>query len=260
MKDRNAGHARRRFETPDRRPLLDRSRIAARGHDDGQRGLVGEFRRAVRQGALGAAEQKFEQIVVEPSEDRLGFRVAEADVELDQLGAVRRRSSGRRTARRETARRAWPCRRPSASTISRITRSLKRRRQQRRRRIGAHAAGVRPGVAVADALVVLRAGEGRRARSVAEREERNLLARRDSPRPRLPRRRRRRRRRTSIAIALSASPSVIATTTPFPAGEAVGLDDDRRALGANIGERRRRVARSDDSRRSECRTRGKSPW
>ena len=47
----------------------------------------------------------------------------------------------------------------------------------RRRRIGAHAAGVRAGVAVADALVVLRGAEAAAAVvAVAEAEEARLLA------------------------------------------------------------------------------------
>ena len=81
------------------------------------------------------------------------------------------------------------------------------RRHHRRRRIGAHAAGVGAGVAVADALVVLRRAERQRGPAVAQTEEARLLAvqefldddlgaggrrrrRRDRPRPRpVPRRR-----------------------------------------------------------------------
>ena len=44
-------------------------------------------------------------------------------------------------------------------------------RHHRRRRIGAHAAGIRARVAVADALVVLRRGERDGGLAVAQREE-----------------------------------------------------------------------------------------
>ena len=53
---------------------------------------------------------------------------------------------------------------------------LERRREGRRRRVGAHAAGVRSGLTLADALVVLRGAERQRGGAVAEGEQRNLLA------------------------------------------------------------------------------------
>ena len=46
----------------------------------------------------------------------------------------------------------------------------------RRRRIGAHAAGIRSLVAIEGALVILRRSQRERGRAVAEREERGLLA------------------------------------------------------------------------------------
>ena len=56
------------------------------------------------------------------------------------------------------------------------------RREAGHRRVGAHAAGVRAGIAVADALVVLRGAQQQRVVAVAQREQRHLLARRGIPR------------------------------------------------------------------------------
>ena len=62
------------------------------------------------------------------------------------------------------------------SMISAMTRAEHFGRHDRGRGIGAHAAGVGTLVAVADALVILRRGEGERLVAVAKREERGLLA------------------------------------------------------------------------------------
>ena len=51
-----------------------------------------------------------------------------------------------------------------------------RRIDDRRRRVGAHAAGIRSLVAVEGALVVLRRGERQRRHAIAKRKERRLLA------------------------------------------------------------------------------------
>ena len=52
----------------------------------------------------------------------------------------------------------------------------KRLGEPRQRRVGAHAAGVRAGVAVAEALVVLRGRERQHVGAVGEQEQRDLLA------------------------------------------------------------------------------------
>ena len=115
----------------------------------------------------------------------------------------------------------------------------------RRRRIGAHAAGVRPVVAVADALVVLRRGERDRGLAVAQREERSFLADKAIPRSRLP--------PASpspppniMSIAASASCDGLRHHHAFAGREPVRLDHDRRALLAHVvfGGGRRRLKRS----------------
>ena len=104
--------------------------------------------------------------------------------------------------------------------------------EPRHRRVGAHPAGVRPGVAVADPLEVLRraerddAGGRRRARTARPRRPRAA-----------PRSRRRRRTPCTARSASSSSSAVRQTKTPLPDGEPVGLDDARRARD---GQRRGR--------------------
>ena len=46
----------------------------------------------------------------------------------------------------------------------------------------------------------------------------------------------------------------------LPARQAVGLDDDRRSTLSYVGDGRRAHSRTGDSRPSECRIRGRSPW
>ena len=82
--------------------------------------------------------------------------------------AVEQADEGRALARRAGAR--W------AAAIVSMTSSTKLVGQPGQRRVGAHAAGVGAGVAVADALVVLRGAERHDGVAVAEQEERDLLA------------------------------------------------------------------------------------
>ena len=103
------------------------------------------------------------------------------------------------------------------------------RRHHRRRRIGAHAAGVRAGVAVADALVVLRRAERQRGLAVAQAEEARLLAIEEFLDHHL-----------GAGSAEGAAESRLdrgqrlvdrhGDGHALAGGEAVGLDDDRRAL------------------------------
>ena len=53
---------------------------------------------------------------------------------------------------------------------------LQLRRKIRHRRVGAHAAGVRPGIAIADPLVVLRRTQQQRVLAIAQGEQRDFLA------------------------------------------------------------------------------------
>ena len=65
---------------------------------------------------VGAGQQVGDEVALQPQHQHLAFRVAEAGVELDQLGAVARWPSARRTARRDRARPRRRCpRRPARS-------------------------------------------------------------------------------------------------------------------------------------------------
>ena len=85
--------------------------------------------------------------------------------------------------------------------------------QDRRRRIGAHAAGVRALVAVEGALVVLRRAEGDDGLAVGEREEARLLALQEI----LDHQRRAGVARRSRRSPRAPSPGRAATVTPLPA-------------------------------------------
>ena len=71
------------------------------------------------------------------------------------------------------------CRRRSGRMILAMIASWIVRRHERRRRIGAHAAGVRALVVIEHPLVVLRGGERDRGLAVAQREEADLAARQE---------------------------------------------------------------------------------
>ena len=193
---------------------------------------------------VGAAEQQLAEIGHQPRQQRLAFRVAEADVVLQQLRAARRSASGRRRARPGRACLRRPCRRRSAGTISAIARSVSAGRHARRRRIGAHAAGVRAGVALADALVVLRGAERQHARPVDQGEQARLLADQAVLDHHGRCRPRRTRRRTPASRAASASSTVRRDRDPLAGGEPVRLDHDRRAVRADVGPGGLRLARA----------------
>ena len=115
----------------------------------------------------------------------------------------------------------------TGSTIARHDDRGELRRHQRARRERAHPARVRPAVAVADALVILR---GRRAARRARRRtgrKTTLPGPSDTPRSPVARRRRRTAGRPSRRERrASASPRFCGDDHALAGGEAVGLDDD----------------------------------
>ena len=236
------------IQSADFAAALRRLGIAARRHHHGDRGDVAPAQVEVGQLAVIGRLQRREQVGHQPRHQRLAFRIAEADVELDQLDAFggQHQPGVQDAAERRAA--VAPSRR-APGRMMRVHRGiLQRRRERRRRRVGAHAAGVRSGLALADALVVLRGAERQRGRAVAQREQRDLLADAGIPRS-PPRRRRRRTTRASIiaSMAASASSSVAATTTPLPAA--------RPSAFTTSGAPRRRTnsrAASASSKRSHC--------
>ena len=121
--------------------------------------------------AVGRGREPRREVAVDQRNDDLRFRIAEADVELDDLGTVagQHQPGVEKAAVLRAFARACP--RYTGSTISRMMRACIGLIDQRARRERAHAAGVRPSIAVEDALVILRRHQRLRARAVAEREE-----------------------------------------------------------------------------------------
>ncbi len=151
-------------------------RVALRGHDHAHRGLAREGgRRHVLQRPVGHGEEQLGRVRRQQGQHHLGLGVAEAHVVLNDLGAL----GGQHEPGVE-----------HAPVVDAPPAQLLDEWQDRgvhqaghgggvevgHRRVGAHAAGVGPGVAVADPLEVLGGGEGDGAAAVAEDEQRALLA------------------------------------------------------------------------------------
>ena len=122
--------------------------------------------------------------------------------------------------------------------------ALDRRGNEGTRRIRTHAAGVRPDVAVADALVVLRCGERQRILAVDQGEETRLLAgekildddlQSGRVEPAFDER--------GIDRPVGGV-EIIGDDHALAGRETVGLDDDRRAMARDKGFRRHRIAKA----------------
>ena len=99
------------------------------------------------------------------------------------------------------------------ATISSSARRFQFGGQHARRAVRAHPAGIGAGIAVADALVVLRRSERHHRRAVGQHEQADFLALEEF----LDHRARRRGSANSVSTAPAASAIVIATVTPLPA-------------------------------------------
>ena len=144
-------------------------RVVGPGEDDGDGGILTESDRlgSVSRGRSG---EGLEQVALDAGDQHLGLGIAEPGVELEHA----RPALGQHQACEQAAdeRRAAP----GELVDDRLVDALDELGDIHRgdRRVGAHPAGVRPGVAVLGALVVLRGAERERARPVAEGEERDL--------------------------------------------------------------------------------------
>ena len=164
------------FGTADDRALQRTVRIA-RGrqhHTDHRIRTEGRHRRP-GQIAPRAGQQQGHHVPVQPHHQHLAFRIAETGVELDHLGPVRR---GHQPGIEHP---------PIGHALGRhgrhhrlddqpVRRLDQFRRENRRRRIAAHPAGVRSQIAVVGALVVLGPAQQHGALAVADGEQRALLA------------------------------------------------------------------------------------
>ena len=225
VEDRDARVVERR--QADRLAAPDRAGVALGRDHHGQRVVVGEGDARLGEPPGGRRMHGVEQLRPEPHGEDLRLGIAEADVVLDE---ARRAVLDHQPDIEHALERGPPPdhlgERRADDTGDRCLGHL--RGHHRRRRVGAHAAGVRPAIAVEGALVVLRGAEKEQVLPVGENEEARLLAGHefldDDARPRsLGEDRVQRRLRLYDRLRDGHA---------LAGGEAVGLDDDRRALAA----------------------------
>src|SRR5438105_2795253 len=146
----------------DRRPRVALRGIARSGEDDGDGGLVRSVQRPSAEVALSRGGEHAEQVVLEQRDDRLRLGIAEAAVELQHPRPV----VGEHQAGVEDADERRPALRELVEhrPVDALDDLL--RVDPLDGRVRAHAAGVRPGVAVADPLEVLRDRQRDRASAV----------------------------------------------------------------------------------------------
>ena len=209
------------------------ARIALRGHDDGERGVVVPAQVEGVEHAVGGGDQRRQQVGLEAHHEHLALGVAEAHVVLVELGAV----LGDHDAEVEHALEGRPPRRHAAhggpdDLVERPARHLGR--HHRRRRIGAHAAGIGARVAVADALVVLRRGQRQHVLAVDQGEEARLLAFQELLDDDLGARGSERAGEAGVDGLLGRRRR-LGDDHALAGRQAVGLDDDRQLLRRQIG-------------------------
>ena len=144
-----------------------RAGIVLRRHHHAQRRARIPLRADARAGAASMRRlDQVEQVGLQAHHHRLRFRIAEAHVELDHL----RRAGGvdHQPGVEEAGERHAVGDHAAHGRLDHLAHHARVHfgRDHRRRRIRAHAAGVRAGVAVADALVVLRGRHRQRGRAV----------------------------------------------------------------------------------------------
>jgi len=167
--------ARRLGEAADFRALHRLAGISLGGEHDGNRAVRIPAQVEAVEHAVARGQQRRQQIAHQSRQQRLAFGVAEADIVLDELRPLaRQHQPGIEHALEGPPLRRHALDRRHDDTVHDL--AFERRGEARRGRIGAHAAGIGSGVALADALVVPRRGERQRMRAVDQREEARLLA------------------------------------------------------------------------------------
>ncbi len=175
VEDLHAGNLGRGSQAGDGQAGFVAARIAGgAGHDAGRRAGRPAQRR-LGEAAVDAGFERVDQVAIEANQDGLGFRIAEAGVEFEHLRPAR----GHHEAAVEHAGEGriflgHAC----DGGLGNVAQNPLRHGgiEQRIGGVDAHAAGVGAGVALADALVVLRGNERRHVLAVAEAEEADLVA------------------------------------------------------------------------------------
>ena len=149
----------------------------ARGrHHHPERGARIPARFDLVEAAVDRGFQQVDQVRLQAQHHRLGFRIAEAHVEFDhprRAGLVDHQPGVEEPGERHSV--GGHAAHGGHHDLAHHP-LVHLRRHHRRGRVGAHAAGVGPGVAVADALVVLRGRHRQRVRAVDHGNEAGLLA------------------------------------------------------------------------------------
>ena len=159
VEDSHSLHLLRRLDGPDGSAADRSSWIPPRRHDHGHRMLGRESRRSdLRQPAGRDGVEQLGEVAFDQGHDRLALGVAEADVILDQLGP--RVGEHQPGIEHSAERRPGGGHRARGGAHDLVHRpSFELRREHGSGGIGAHPAGVRTGIALAHALVILGRGE-----------------------------------------------------------------------------------------------------
>ena len=230
MKDLRVGDGSGFFETADHRAFLDGAGITFGGHDDADGRSRIPFRKTeFGQFAVGGGRQQQAEVRLQPHQHRLCFGVAEADVEFQHARAL----IGDHDAGIEAA-----LERPlfDIHEVDRRNQHLldelvhQRFGDDRRRAVSSHAAGVRSGVVVERALVVLRRFQRQDRVAVDDRQDTRLVAGQTFFNDNLgPRRAEGVFEHDPLDRAESLL-TILADKHSLARREAVGLDDQRRFL------------------------------
>ena len=208
--------------------------ITLGGHHHRERSVGEPAQIEILQLPVGGGEQGRHEVRHQAQHQHLAFGIAEADIVFDQL-----RPRGRdhqSEIEHALERSAHLFHRPDRGQHEFVhSAAFQRGCHHRHRRIGAHAAGVGTSVAVEHPLVILRGNERDRGLAVAQREERCLLAFEMLLDHHL------RASRTEPAAEHHVDRGLrlgerLRHHHPLAGGEPVGLDHDRSALGAHIGQ------------------------
>jgi len=162
-----------RVDAVDRSATVALRRIVLRGEDDAHGGALSPGQLSTRRITPRRCSEQLEEIAFEQRNDRLGLRIAEPAVELEDTRTVLgqhqagvQQADERRSSRRELG--------ENRNVDSLDERKCIGRAHTRDRRIRPHASRVRPLVAVEGPFEVLRRDERQRCAAVADREERDL--------------------------------------------------------------------------------------
>ena len=175
MKDLNARNLGCGREASDRETVFVAAGIAAGTGDDACRGAGSPAQGRVGKAAVDAGLERVDKIAFEADQDGLSFRIAEAGVEFQHLRPAR---GHHKTAIEHAGEGSILRGHAVDGGLGDVVQNPLGHGGVEKRigGVDAHAAGVGAGVALADALVILRGNERRHVLAVAEAEKADLVA------------------------------------------------------------------------------------